>query len=159
MTAKQPIDDATGDESNAMTWYPNERQWRIIWIVYAIVALVKIDDWDRPDTLATLVIVGGALLVWRQSKGNARDLSKGRIAMSVGARLTADCTLHVAGQLLTQHSAKRCFERFAFGADVLPKGRINERLIAATASRMNLFAKPLQQVVVNADRDPRLVQR
>jgi hypothetical protein len=36
---------------------------------------------------------------------------------------------------------------------------IDERLIAAAIGAMNLFAKPLQQIVIDADRDPRLPSR
>jgi hypothetical protein len=35
-------------------------------------------------------------------------------------------------------------------------GRIDERLIAAASGAMNLFAKPLQQIAIDADCDPRL---
>lgn len=46
-----------------------------------------------------------------------------------------------------------------FRLDVFAESSVDERLIAPAAGRVDLFAKPLQQIVVNSDRDSGLSSR
>ena len=58
-------------------WLPNRRQWFVIWAVYALVVLSSV-DWDylaagyapmEAETFLVLVVIAGALIVWRMQGG------------------------------------------------------------------------------------------
>ena len=53
-------------------WYPNKRQWRAIWITVALATLVELvaagKSSNGADRLVVVVIVWGALCVWRKSR-------------------------------------------------------------------------------------------
>jgi hypothetical protein len=53
------------------TWYPNRRQWWVIWIAYAATAFVAFaaphDSDDDGPLLIAFIVIGAVLLVWRFS--------------------------------------------------------------------------------------------
>src|SRR5262249_49193343 len=59
-------------------------------------------------------------------------------------------------ELFADHAPQRPFERLALLGDEFAQSEVDQRLVVAAAGRMDLFAKPCEDVVVEADRDPSL---
>ncbi len=62
-------------------------------------------------------------------------------------------------ELLPHHPPDRVFERLTAPTHVVSQGLIDQRLIARTPSGVGLRTKPFENVVIQADRDPRFVRR
>lgn len=65
----------------------------------------------------------------------------------------------ISRQLLPDHRAERLLERFFRGFDMPAQGLVDQRLVAATPCRMDPGTEGLEDVIVDADRDPRLSGR
>ena len=50
-----------------MVWYPNRSQWVVIWVATSLSSFLWIIDAPSPGRLAGVIVVIGALLVWRLS--------------------------------------------------------------------------------------------
>lgn len=61
-----------------------------------------------------------------------------------------------SGQFLTHHASHDFFERLCMRLDIFTQGVVDQRLVVAAARGMHLVTKPLQDVVIDPDRDARL---
>jgi hypothetical protein len=62
-------------------------------------------------------------------------------------------------QLFPHDPAKGLLQRLSLRADVLSESSIDESLVVPSALRLDLRPKPLEHIVVDANRDPRLALR
>ena len=62
-------------------------------------------------------------------------------------------------QLLPEDFSKNLLERLALVRDECPEGVIDERLVAPSARVIDLRSEPIQQIIVQTDRDPGLPRR
>ena len=55
-------------------WHPSRGQWGVIWAGFILAALLWTDGLDveyETDRVATVVVIGAGLLVWRLSRRKA----------------------------------------------------------------------------------------
>lgn len=65
----------------------------------------------------------------------------------------------VAGELFLEEPAEGVLERLASRLDVRAQGAVDHRLVAASARLVRASAEPVEYLVVETDRDPRLARR
>src|SRR5271165_2643678 len=64
-----------------------------------------------------------------------------------------------ATQFIPNHSAQRCLQRFLLVAYETTQSPVDQRLVVSAARVVDLLAKPLQNIFVEADGNPRLFRR
>jgi len=65
-----------------MKWRPDKRQWRVMWVVYAIVFVMSMNSGPYASTpmdggvFVILLVIGAAMVLWRmeQKKGATDDV-------------------------------------------------------------------------------------
>ncbi len=62
-------------------------------------------------------------------------------------------------QLFAKHTTEGLLQWFAPGSGVVAKRRVDQRLIAPAAACVRLIAEPLDQIVIQSNRDPCLARR
>jgi len=67
--------------------------------------------------------------------------------------------LFPAPQLFSNNATQEFFQGFLGRVDVVVQGAIDQRLITTATGPMSLLAKPLQDIIVETDRDPRFARR
>ena len=99
----------------------------------------------------------------RQSAATGLSLKTSEVLSRHPAEVGCDrlCNGSLAGslgrqQLFAHYPPQNIFQRLLAILNVLTQSMIDECLIVAAARRMHFFAKPIQDIIIESNRDPRL---
>ena len=96
---------------------------------------------------------------WARSRRQHDAGSRDDASWRVPARRAWVRPVQLSRQFLAQHPPTRLLERCPAGPDVLLQRGIDQRLVVPATRGMDLGSKPVEHLVVQADRDPRLPRR